>query len=275
MSARASRIIRRALIALVVACVVCISAGSTLYWLASSQPVRYAPMELSGPQQDESIHEFFYRVQEFGNQAGAGKDFTWVITADQINAYLASMDAIAALTNKPIHPSQEMRKRGLSAPAVAIHDGVLTIMVHLDKYDKVASADVAMEYNDQGELTTKVLAMHVGLVLVPQSYLEQGRKRAADELAKQLAATEKDNDMPVAGAVSLGKISKVLSRVMDMLNGQYVRPELTWPLGRHRVLIDQVVMTEGQITIHATPADRAKAASASVGPPPFVTQTAP
>jgi hypothetical protein len=70
-----------------------------------------------------------------------------------------------------------------------------------------------------------------------------------------------------AGGVSVGKVSKMLSRIMDMLQGQYTRPEITWPMGRHRVLIDQVHLEDGKITIHASPVNPAKSATATSSPP--------
>ncbi len=255
MPAKPLKILKVSLLALAGAVVLFVCVGSALLWMASSQPVQYAPVQLTPAQQDESMHEFVYRIQEFGNQTGVGQPFSWSLTQEQINSYIASMDAIDALAHGATHPSEQLKRLGFSSPTVVLHEGYLTLMVYLDRQDKVASADVAIEYDRDGNVRAAVRALRIGLVQVPESVWMQKWQHVQQEVAQRLASTDgadAGGAGPIGG-ISAGAMGKMLSRVLDMLQGKYVRPEVVWPVGRQHVLIDQVKLEEGKLTIHTAP----------------------
>jgi hypothetical protein len=233
--------------------------GLLLYFLAASSPSSYRPSVLSPEQQDQSMHEFINHIQDFGNQAGAGLPFTWTLTEAQANAYLASMDLIGELTNKPIQPLAQMKRYGLSEPAVAMRDGVLTLMIRSDRHKKVISADFGVHFDSNGDLAGRIEQMRIGMVPVPQSLLEKGRKRLQEELAWRLKDAQKHGDAQL-GPVPVSRLAKLMETLNEILQGEHVKPEVVWPLGKHRVRIDKVDISEGKLTIRALPIPAASTA---------------
>jgi hypothetical protein len=181
------------------------------------------------------------------------------------------MDAVAAITDRPFRPLEVMRRHGFDAPAVAMHEGYLTLMVHSVSQDKVISIDVRPEYNDQGLLTAHVAAVRLGVVPVPEAAVEQGREKLVSQLVGRLSRADPEDEAKI-GNVSLGKMAQLLANVLDMLNGKYVRPEVVWPLGKHHVLVEKIELHEGALTLHVSAAPRPAKASK---PPRPTAPTAP
>lgn len=228
--------------------------------LLNRDPADYRPLQLDPAGQDIAMRAFFSRIQDFGNDAGAGKPFQWDMTDGQANSYLAGMDAVAAITDRPFRPLDVMRRHGFDDPAVAMHEGYLTLMVHAIAQDKVISVDLRPEYNGQGQLTMRVAGVRVGVVPVPEAAVEEGRQKLVGQLVGRLAHTDPGGEVKI-GDVSVGKMAQVLSGVLDMLNGKYVRPELVWPLGKHHVLVEKIELHEGSLKLHVTAAPRPPKAS--------------
>jgi hypothetical protein len=250
---KVGRFILRAVLALIGLALLVALVG---YLLVSASPGAYKPQNLSAEQQELQVRRFVNHINAFGEGAGAGEPFEWKISAQQVNSYLASMDAIASLpANKPVEPSAKLAKAGLTEPAVAFENGVMTIMARSTKYDKVFSADVVFAYQD-GSISTRVQAVRVGLVKVPESMVQEGMARVNARVAADLAtAADTANDASL-GMIPMDKMNEFLHRVVQMIDGQYVRPEVVWPLGRHRVLIDNIDVRDGWLTLHAVPVAR-------------------
>ena len=228
--------------------------------LLNRDPADYRPLQFDPAGQDIAMRAFFSQIQDFGNDAGAGKPFQWKLTDAQANSYLASMDAVAAITDRPVRPLDVMRRHGFDDPAMAMHEGYLTLMVHAIAQDKVISIDLRPEYNDQGQLTMRVSGVRVGVVPVPEAAVEEGRQKLVGQLVTRLSHTDPAGDVKI-GNVSLGKMAQVLAGVLDMLNGKYVRPELVWPLGKHHVLVEKIELHEGSLALHVTDAPKPPKAS--------------
>jgi hypothetical protein len=236
--------------------------GLVLYVMICRIPSGYPRRPLTPEEQRQARDNLESHILQFGNRAGAGAPFTWTITAGQANAYLGSLDAIAELLDSPVYPTAEMEQVGFAGPAVAMRDGTLTFMIHAQRYDSIFSVDVAFEFDDRGDLTARTLGMRIGAMPVPQSLLAEVHQRVRHRLAEQLTRVESVQDASI-GQVPVARFARLLRNIVGMLDGRYVRPELVWPLGDHRVRVERVEITEGELTLHVVPVRRPPRRAAS------------
>ena len=129
-----------------------------MYVQASRIPADYLPVQLSARQKHQAVKEFWSKVQEFGNSTQMNEPFEWSVGQTELNRYLASMDEIAASTpsGEPGTVYREMEKAGLAEPAIALHDGVLTLMVRSKEHAKILSVDVSFALTDDKKLRVKL-----------------------------------------------------------------------------------------------------------------------
>jgi hypothetical protein len=237
--------------------VLVVLAGAILFGLASRTPSNYHPAHLTPAQQDEQATLLANHIAEFGNRAGAGDEFWWTITADQANKYLASIDSIVSMAyEKSSTPMAELAKLGFSEPAVAMNDGVVTVMVNYAKYGKILSADLVAGFDKEGKLNFSVRQMRVGDMALPDAVVGQHLDDARVKLMHKLSAA-KDETGARIGPVPVEAFRGLAYRVVEMLGGKYVSPEIVWPVGaKHRVLVDQIVAQDGKLSIHSVPYNR-------------------
>ena len=245
---RIKQLIRRLAVLLATAAI----AGGALYLLAIRIPCYYKPLRLSAAEQEDGMRHFVNHISRFCSRAGAGKAFTWALTADQANEYLASMDAIAALPGRPLHPSARLAEAGFEDPALAMRDGVLTIAMRSRRHNKILSLDLRFESNDAGELTARIAAARIGSLPVPRGLLDEHIRQARHELHRRLAAASARPDDRV-GPIRLDELTAVLRRLMEMTDGKYVRPVVVSPIGRHRVVIQDIEISDGRLTLRCRP----------------------
>jgi hypothetical protein len=261
---RPRRIIGWTVVALLAAAVL-VAAG--LLGLANRRPAAYRPVSLSPEDQDQVASRFVTHVaNDFGNRAGSGESFDWTITAEQANYYLAALDAIAVLGGGAVQPSAELEKAGFAAPAVALDDGLLTLMVYSSRHDKVISLDVGFAFDAQGGLSVDIRHLRVGALPVPRWLVDEQARLVRQHLVKELEKAARPgqglDDTPAAG------LAKVLRALADALDGRCIRPELVWHVGaRHRVLVDRITIAGGQATLHMVPVT-APAPPATTAPAP-------
>jgi len=258
---RMVRILLRILALAVAAAVV----GSlVVFVLLSVKPADYRWRHLSPEEQEDQMYAFNKHVlTEFGNGCGEGKPFTWTLTADQANRYLASVDAIASFWHKdPVHPSEQMDRAGLCDPAVSMNDGVLTLMTRARKAEKILSVDLAFVYNDDGEIAARIRGVRMGVMPVPKNLVADHIARGQARLARMLAKMEKAPRAP-SGPVPLDRLASLLGSLVGMMDGGFIRPELVWPIGRHRVRIERVTIGDGQLTLHVVPVKTGRRTKAS------------
>jgi len=233
--------------------------AGVLYLLAIRIPGHYKPMRLSAAEQEDGMRHFVNRVGKFCSAAGPGKPFTWTLTARQANEYLASMDAIAALPGRPLHPSARLAEAGFEDPAVAMRDGVLTIALHSRRHDKILSLDVRFVFNDAGDLTARIDAARIGSLPVPRRLLDEQIRQGRRQLDRRLAAAAAHPDHYI-GPIRLGELTAMLRELMKMTNGKYVRPVIISPAGGHRVVVKDIEIRNGRLTLHCRPDDQASSA---------------
>jgi len=258
---RAVRIALR-IVGLVVAAAVV--ASLVVFVLLSVKPSGYRYRHLAPEEQEDQMYAFNRHVlTEFGNGCGEGKPFTWTITSEQANRYLASVDAIASFWHKdPVHPSAQMDRAGLCDPAVAMNDGVLTLMTRARAADKILSVDLAFVYNDAGDVAARIRGVRVGVMPVPKNLVADRIARGQARLARVLAKMEKAPQAR-SGPVPLDRLASLLGSLVGMMDGGFIRPELVWPIGRHRVRIERVTIADGQLTLRVAPVKRGRGTTAS------------
>ncbi|KPK83785.1 MAG: hypothetical protein AMJ81_07300 [Phycisphaerae bacterium SM23_33] len=250
---RAGRVIRRAL---GVTLVLLLLAALVIYGMICRIPSQYRPRHQTVEQQKDGRAMFVSQIFDFGEKAGKGQPFTWTITAEHANIYLGCLDAIASVSQvEPVHPTAKLERAGFQGPAVAMGDGVLTLMVNVSRYNKIFSLDVAFDFDEQGDLTARLAGVRVGVMPVPQKLVDEKVAEARAALAGQLAEVEKMGDGRI-GPLKVRHVAGLLRGVLGMMSGRHVRPEVVWPQGNHRVLIRRVEITRGRLTLHAVPADR-------------------
>lgn len=177
------RLVLRVLLVVIVCLLGAVGVG---YWQAVRPPEGYRPLALSPQQQQDAVSEFTaHVVADFNNQAQRPDAFTWSITEEQFNTYLASIDEIAsALPNvRPGHIRSAMRSRGIAEPTVALRDGTLTFMVGLEKQGVVVSADLKFHFDPQRKMAVELAAARIGRLRVPTATVEAVLARLRDRLA--------------------------------------------------------------------------------------------
>ncbi|MDY6913484.1 MAG: hypothetical protein SVT52_03385, partial [Planctomycetota bacterium] len=162
--------------------VILVSAG--LYIAANETPQAYIPPYLSDGEKQQAAKQFVRRIQDFGNDAQQHEPYLWSLTQDQLNAYLASLDEIAA--NMPggkagvVHKA--MRRIGLTTPTLKLSKDVLTFMVHSSKYDKVISADFSFSFTPDKKLQVSILQTRVGRLAMPDTFVRSQLEKLRDAL---------------------------------------------------------------------------------------------
>jgi len=244
-----------------VAGVVVLVAG-VLVLMVYHVPSAYRPAVLPGPRQEEGMRKLVNHISLFGTLAGRGRPFAWTITAQQANEYLGSMDAIAALADEPGAVSAALERAGLAAPAVAMHEGVLTVMVRSRRHGVVLSVDLAFDIDAAGDLAVRVVAARIGALPLSEETLAEHVGRARRRLGRLLEQARNDHKARL-GPIRLHELTGLLGTLMEMIDGRRIRPEIVWPIRNHRVRIRRVEITEGRLTLHVVPVESRPAGGAS------------
>jgi hypothetical protein len=247
---RTRRLILRLVLLLLV---VALLAGSLLYGLASRVPAEYRRARRRAVSTAVGKRDFGEVASEFFRVAGAGRPFTWSVTADEVNYYLASADELASYgTAEPVSPLRRLERSGFAGPAVAMDDGVLTLMIESREHHKVLSVDLAFVFEKDGRVRAEIRAARVGAAPVPERLI---RGQVA-ELRRRLTAMLSDvQDDAAALDPASATAVRVLRGVVAMLDGEAVRPGFVWDDGaaEHPLLVTGIHIDDGRLTVHLTP----------------------
>lgn len=230
-------------------------AAVLMYGLASRIPSDYRPARLTTDEQEAQVNTFLALLGRFSEVGGAGKPFTWSITQKEINRCLGSIDAIASFApGKSVHPMAELERDGFADPAVAMHEGVLRLMIRSMRSKKILGVDLGFVFNAQGDVQAKILGMRVGVLPVSEILLRRKLRELREDLQELLAAAE-EGESGHFGAVRAGDVAKFLKAVVGMLDGKPARPEMVWDdmAAKHPLRIKKVELTEGKLTLHIEP----------------------
>ena len=236
------------LVALVLAAVIA-------YGLASRIPADYRPARLTADQQQKQVNRFFALLGRFSEHGGAGRPFTWSVTDKEANLCLGSIDAIASLRpGESVHPMAELEREGFSDPAVAMHEGVLRLMIRSTGSKKILGVDLSFVFDDRGDVQAKIAGMRVGEMPVPKILFRRKLRELREDLQKLLAGAEEGASAPF-GSIRTGDVARFLEAVVGMLDGAPAKPEIVWDDGAaaHPLRITGVEITEGKLTLHVDP----------------------
>ena len=245
--------------------VVLVLASGWFYLSASSVPDRYQPLQLTQQQKDEVAGTFLPHVLKLGgDDAEKLQPFTWTITAKQLNEYLASMDEIAASLEGSRNGtvSRELDNVGLASPAVALDDGMVTLMVRQMDYQKVLSADIAIEFAPEEKLRVRLAGMRVGRLTVPQWMVDSYLRDLKDGLLAVLKNGGEDDASSERtdrrSQLSSKHVAQVMAVIIAAIDDEPIPTEFKWFIGKMRIRIRNIEVTKEQITLHLQPIERRK-----------------
>ncbi|MFW6133542.1 MAG: hypothetical protein ACOC8F_06555 [Planctomycetota bacterium] len=240
-----------------VALVVLLALGcGVCYLLASAVPGDYRPADLPHARRVRWAKRFLQRVAEdFHNAAERRQPFDLAVGADELNAYLASMDEIVA--QLPGTTSGQVReplaRAELAAPAVTMRDGALGLMVRHTGYNKVLTLRLGFELLDNGDLRIRLTGARVGRLPVPSFLVDRALAALRDRAA---AAVEPPPTADRHGGVpTSGQMRRLVARVVGAIDGEPVTP--VFGLRREtRVRLTGMDIRDGAMVMHFIPATR-------------------
>lgn len=225
-----------------------LAAAVVAYLLSNRVPAEYAPAQLEPAQRDAASKTFYRRIGDFNNEAQKNAPFTWRISEDEINAYLGSLDEIAAK-----HPSDSaqngaarraMQKAGLADPAVSLRDGAITLMARSTEYDKILSASLRLEITPGGKLRAQLAETAVGGLPLPADFIRDKLLASARPAARGASTTS-----PFGG-----EAHDILSAVLAALDGREIDPVFSWRLStRKEVRVTGLEIKDGNMTVQLKP----------------------
>jgi len=234
------------------ALVVIVATAIILYIQASRPPEEYRPALLAFAQREQAAQELISRLsgEEFNGQLERRVPFTWTVTAEDLNRYVASVEEVAYLSNQASEPEGLLAGAGFADPAIALGDGVLTLMGRSVEYDKVLSADLVFEFDAQGDLRTRLQRVRVGRLTVPQTLLEDALARLREDLAEQRQQAQ-------AGQPNRDDRSPTVTEFLfAAAEGQAVAPVFKAFTSSKRGRIRTIDITPEALTLHVEPVQR-------------------
>jgi hypothetical protein len=246
------------LLALVFLAGILLAAG-TLYLMSRAVPSRYRPAQLSHPQREEAAKHFYGKVMDFDDQAQAGASFDLSVTQEEMNSYLASLDEIAALLPDGASGRVDglLEAAGLADPAVAMGEGMMTLMVRSTRYDnRLVSADVAFRFTPDHRLRVRLDHTRIGSLTVPEEIVRRRLDLLKEALAERASHGDsgKGRDNPESqgpiGAVG-GAAAQVIRAAIE---GETIVPEGGWRGWRLRV--EEMRIDPGKLTLRLRPLGR-------------------
>jgi hypothetical protein len=221
-------------------------AAAALYMLVSWVPAEYRPEDIA--------HRWLgVRVPALLDEFAKRKPFQWEETQEQINSYLASMDEIvAAIPNRTAgQVNRELDAAGVGDPAVAIKDGLLTVMFLAKEYKKVVSVDLRLKQGD-GAIRVRLAGTRVGRLPVPEALVRGPLGELKAKLQAQLDRRERDTrpvTRPADGHALAADVTNILPLVIAGIDESPIPTEL--PKWRFR--IDEVRLESGKLTLTFSP----------------------
>ncbi len=224
-----------------------------VYLLAGAVPESYQPSDLTPAQREQAVTELANEYSRFNEQAVTGQTYTWTLSQDQVNRYLASMDEANAM--RVGHEAGEVKRKlaraGIADPAVVFDNQAVTLMCRLREYDKIVAADLAFEFTPDGKLRLKLAGARIGRLPLPRDVV-------ADKLArlKAVLADASNGSHPGQGAPAgqaTGEFAEALRAVVMAIEGDPIDPEALLQASKRRVRFTDVTVDDGLLTLTVQP----------------------
>lgn len=254
-----------------------------MYVAATRTPEDYNPLQarMTPEQRKEIAHAFFvHTINEFGNRAQGVEPFTWSITSDELNQYLASMDAIAwlvlpnssggaAATQPDVsfgsYASRfraQMDGLGLGGWCGAITEDGLKLMVKSTKYNKILSATLEFEVKGEKQMWVRITHARLGLLMIPKSIIRSSLIKLRESMARRGERGEEDRGGK-PGKKPSKDVVLLLENLLDMAIDERPREPVLSMSGKIKpTLIERIDIADGTMTIRARPIRRAGAEDA-------------
>jgi hypothetical protein len=244
------RLLRWGLVVLLLA----VAAGVALYVTASWMPGQYRPADLSSRERNAAAKEFVEEpLAEFARRVQVPQPFSISISQDQFNAYLASVDEIAALApnGKPGEVRAQMERAGVSRPSVALGEGVLTLMAELSEYGKVVSADLSFDFQSDGKLQIRLREVRVGRLTVPRS-LVSGLIRTFQQSLTPGPRSASGGDDSLRN-VTVHDVSALVAKVVASIDEKPISTELPRKVAGRKIRVAAIELHDGKLTLRIGP----------------------
>lgn len=230
-------------------------AGAAMLMQAVRTPPAYQPVQLEPPQRQDVAERFYNHLADVHNKATGIEPFEVAVSAAEINAYLASMDEIGAMLpgKQAGQVGRAMQRAGLESPAVVLHDGAATLMVHSSQYDKVLSAKLAVAALEDGRLSVQLRQVRVGRLPVPRTMIRGLLAKAARRIAPMAKAPDGEGPDVArmaqrTGAVLAGLVTAALRD--EPMDGRFKADGRSWQVSDVRIgtsgLVVRFVPATGQ-----------------------------
>ena len=234
-----------------------LAAAGILYLLATGIPKAYRPAQLSADERREvAYNEFSPHAMAFGNPPEWDQPYTWSVTEERLNRYLASADEIAAIPpqREPGEVYRMMERAGLAEPAVALRDGVLKLMVRTTKYNKILSADVSFAFTADKRLSIHLAAVRVGHLPIPKSQVQSMLEELRQKLATGGPSGQGHGSAAAFEAGPSEHAARLLAAIVSAIDKEPIDTEL--PISRRTVRIEGIDIADGRLTVRIAPAGR-------------------
>ena len=234
--------------------------GVVLYVQANLVPSAYRPADLAPEQREAQADHFIDQIATLYNHSQRFEPYEWVITQDQLNAYLASMDEIASAFPGGATPGQidrTMQEAGLSKPAVSMRDGVLTLMVRSTSHDKILSVGLRFSHPQPDRLEVRLASTRVGRLGLPHSAAQQALAQLKDGVRKWAARDRRGRASPGRSAGGLGlSPSDIGAALASVIGAIDERPVSTvCEIDGKRVRIAALNIRNAHVTLRIEPVD--------------------
>lgn len=237
-----------------------LGAASILYLFAAGVPEHYQPASLPPEQREQAATQFLRRIQDFGNLTQRNVPFDWTLTQDELNDALASLDEIAGRTleeGKTAEIYRMMEKVGIDQPAIALRDGVLTLMIRSREFNKVVSADLAFSFTPDKQMQVHLKGARVGYLPMPESMVRKWMGKLQAGVSRKVDAANRSASSPtLLGEMKYDDLAGIMSQVISAIDSKPLPTERTWPVNKKAFRIDGLKITPGKLTLHVQPVGR-------------------
>jgi len=223
------------------------------YFLACRVPGYYKPARLTATQRDLAMREFRRHLMDFNNDGQNNQPFTWSVTQQQLNGYLAAMDEIAFQGGADAGAAHRaMESAGIAEPAVALDDGHVRLMARSLDYNKIVSVDIGLAVGADGQLHVSLDGARIGRLPIPASMVRSMLGKFQGDLSRRGGVAD---SAPAMGGLDSAEVGRVLGKVMSAIDGKPIPTELSWRVmsARKRFRVTTIDIRDGTLTLHMTP----------------------
>ncbi len=219
--------------------------------LASSRPSAWHPYQLTHEQQKEVAEHFATRsINELVNGMRGFEPFSFTITEEEMNGYLASLDELAMLayssediSRRPSELVAAMDRVGIADPVVDMREDRLRLLARTKKGNKIVSLDIAFEFTDDEKLYITIDGVHIGLLPIPKALVSG----SLEQLQKSVSHKDAENV-----ETSLQNTDLIFGSVIRSIGGEPVSTRLPFSDSRPKRIHD-IEIDEQSLTIHFVP----------------------